>query len=127
MAVFEIISNPVDTQESLQNLCQYILDPLHEKSYGTLIGGQYVNPASSFEEMREVQTLFDKDSGRLAYHFIISFDPGDPLMPEDAFTFAIEFIDFFFKNCVTAIFSNEIYKLKSVSLLKNSFEKIYYL
>ena len=37
------------------------------------------------------------------------------------------FIDFFFKNCVTAIFSNEIYKLKSVSLLKNSFEKIYYL
>lgn len=98
MAVFEIISNPVDTQESLQNLCQYILDTLHEKSDGTLIGGQYLNPTSSFEEMREAQTLFDKDSGRLAYHFIISFDPGDPLMPEDAFTFAMEFIAFFFKE-----------------------------
>ena len=98
MAIFKIAQNPMDTEEALQNLCQYILDPLHEKSDGTLTGGQYLTPTSSFEEMREAQTLFDKDSGRLAYHFIISFDPGDPLMPEDAFTFAIEFIDFFFKE-----------------------------
>ena len=98
MAIFKIAQNPVDTEEALQNLCQYIIDPDHEKSDGTLVGGQYFNPTSSFEEMREVQTLFDKDSRRLAYHFVVGFDPGDPLMPKDAFTFAIEFIDFFFRE-----------------------------
>ena len=98
MAIFEIIRNPVATEDALRNLCQYILDPLHEKSDGTLIGGQYLNPTSSFEEMREAQKLFDKDSGRLAYHFVISFEPSEPLMPADAYCFALDFIGFFFKE-----------------------------
>lgn len=36
------------------------------------------------------------------------------------------FIDFFFENSTDTVFSNEIYNSKNLSILKGSFEKLYY-
>jgi len=44
---------------------------------------------------------------------------------DDNYTFI--FIDFFFEDKEDIVFSNEIYKRKSISMLKNEFEKLYHL
>lgn len=71
MAVFKLISNPYDTDEALQNVVNYILNP--KKSLG-YVGAQNMLLCNPINQINAVQKFYYKQSGKQVWHFIISFD-----------------------------------------------------
>lgn len=98
MAILKIINNPVDSIESLENLCNYITEKSKSKSYENFIGGKNLEPENAFNEMVYTQELFDKSFGRRAYHFIVSFGNDEPIMPDDAYDIGYDIANTFFSD-----------------------------
>ena len=98
MAIVEIISNPVDTDESLERLCNYIYsDDKIDNKYCIGCRG-LLNPYDAYANMKVVESVFGKNNGRHAYHFSVSFDEGTELTPDDAWAIAYELSSIFFPN-----------------------------
>ena len=93
MAIFKLIDNAIDSNEKLLNACNYIADT--KKSKGELIGYRNLCSWNFYEEIKSMQEFYGKDYGRRAYHFVVSFDDGEPLMPTDAFDLAYDLSDYF--------------------------------
>ena len=98
MAILKIINNPVDSIEALENLCNYVTNRSKSKSYENFIGGKNLKPENAFNEMVYTQDLFDKSFGRHAYHFIISFENDEPIMPGDAYVIGYDIANTFFSD-----------------------------
>lgn len=98
MAILKIINNPVDSVESLENLCNYVTDRSKSKSYENFIGGKNLEPENAFNEMVYTQELFDKSFGRRAYHFTVSFGGCEPIMPRDAYDIGYDIANTFFSD-----------------------------
>jgi len=98
VAILKIINNPVDSVESLENLCNYITEKSKSKSYESFIGGKNLEPENAFNEMVYTQELFDKSFGRRAYHFIVSFGNDEPIMPDDAYDIGYDIANTFFSD-----------------------------
>lgn len=60
----------------LDNRIAYILDPVKTEQ-GLLTGGVNTTPPTAYADMRGTQERFGKHGGRIAYHWIESFAPGE--------------------------------------------------
>lgn len=95
MAILKIINNPVDTLEALYNLCQYIIDPQKTEN-GRYVGSRGISVDNAYEEILEMQNLFQKTSGRKGYHIAVSFSEEAPLTAYDIMQIAYEISSIFF-------------------------------
>lgn len=95
MAIVKVIDNPVDSQDSLFNLCHYIAgDAGSIKRH--FCYGRGVNPNNAFEEIKYMQELFGKTANRRAYHITVDFSDEEYLTISDAVTIGYELSDLFF-------------------------------
>ena len=62
MAVFKLISNPYDTDEALQNVVNYILNP--KKSLG-YVGAQNMLLCNPIDQINAVQKFYYKQMYRI--------------------------------------------------------------
>jgi len=93
MAVLELVNNPCDTDEALRNLCRYITR--WDRTRGN-VGGRGVRPSMAYEDICQGQMLWNKASGRRAYHFVLSFDDMECLIPAEAMEIAVQVSSLFF-------------------------------
>lgn len=85
MAVFKAAAKPPKTEKGLKNLLRYVLQ--EEKTEETLVAGTgdfhdyeygyHYDPDRVYREFVRVQDEYEKRSGRLAAHYIVSFPPGE--------------------------------------------------
>ena len=95
MATVKVKDNPVDSLDSLYNICQYITgDAGSVKRH--FCYGRGVNPNNAFEEFKYMQELFGKTDKRLAYHIKVDFEQENYLEIKDAITIGYELSDLFF-------------------------------
>lgn len=95
MANVKVKDNPVDSLESLYNLCQYITGDA-ESIKRHFSYGRGVDPNNVFEEFKNMQELFGRKGKRLAFHLTIDFDEENYLEVKDAVTVGYELSDLFF-------------------------------
>lgn len=95
MAVIKIVQNPIDTYEALYNVCNYITRP-DKTENGRYVGARGMDTNKAYEEIVEMQAIFNKTDGRKGYHMIVSFSEGSPLSADDIFQIANEISYIFF-------------------------------
>ena len=98
MAIVEIINNPVDTDELLERLCNYIYDDEKIDNKYCIGCRGLLNPYDAYDDMKIIESVFGKTNGRHAYHFMVSFDEGTELISDDAWAIAYELSSLFFPN-----------------------------
>lgn len=72
MSIFKFINSKNRGAQSLKQGIDYILN--REKTVSNLVSGNGVNTNTAYPDMKTVQTLFGKETGRSYVHFVISFD-----------------------------------------------------
>ena len=72
MAITKLISNPCNNEDSLRNLCNYIVSPERVGNSGRYVFGRGIRSDTAYEDITEMQELFGKASGRRAYHLMVS-------------------------------------------------------
>ena len=95
MAIVEIINNPLNTEGALYNLCKYIIKPKKTEN-GYYTGARGISVAHAYEDIVEMQTLYQNTGGRRGYHITVSFSPEDPLSPHDVWNIAYLITNLFF-------------------------------
>lgn len=95
MSITKIVNNPVDTEYALENLCNYITAP-EKTGDGVFVGARGISKETAFEEIVDMQQLYQKTSGRRAYHLIVSFEEGAILTLQDVQEIAFDISDLFF-------------------------------
>lgn len=98
MAVIKIIDNPVNTDQALENLCEYIYEKSKIDSKYCLGCRGVLSPYDAYSDMKIVENVFSKTNGRHAYHITISFMEGTALIPDEAYSIAYEVSSMFFPN-----------------------------
>ena len=93
MAILKLINNSYDDEQALRNLCAYITNP--ETNHG-LCAGRGIDPPRVYEDICNAQSLWQKTSGRRAYHLVLSFAAGEPFDTDDAMQLAFKMSSFFF-------------------------------
>ena len=93
MAVLKLVNNPCDTEEALRNLCHYVVRM--DRTMGN-VGGRGVRASAAYEDFCMAQSLWGKNHGRRAYHFVLSFDDMECLIPCEAMAIAVEVSSLFF-------------------------------
>lgn len=78
MAVLKLVNNPCDTEDALRNLCHYVVRM--DRTMGN-VGGRGVRASTAYEDFCMAQSLWGKNHGRRAYHFVLSFDDMECLIP----------------------------------------------
>lgn len=76
MAVIKLVQNPCSSDSDLRNLCNYIVNPEKVGRSGRYVFGRGIRHDTAYEDITEMQQLFDKTTGRKAYHLIVSMPDG---------------------------------------------------
>jgi len=88
-------------RDNLQGSLTYIANP-EKTEGGTLVAGMNCSPFSAYADMLETQRQFGKDRGRLAYHLVQSFEPGE-VTAEQAMNIGQMFADRYLMNRYEAL------------------------
>lgn len=92
MPCIKIVPERYDTPEAVEGLIDYV----YRKSL--IRGGMSINPRYAAEQMELCRLYWGKTTGRLAYHFVISYGESEGKHISDAASLAIlgyEVCDFF--------------------------------
>ncbi len=119
MASIKLIDNPIDTCESLFNVCNYIKRPSKTEN-GKYVGVRGLSVEYAYEEIIEMQTLFGKTCGRKGYHLIVSFSADAPLAAYDIMHIAKEVSDLFFPEYQVLYGVNMVKEHPHIHFLINS-------
>jgi len=88
-------------RDNLQGSLTYIANP-EKTEGGTLVAGMNCSPFSAYADMLETQQQFGKDRGRLAFHLVQSFAPGE-VTAEQAMSIGQMFADRYLMNRYEAL------------------------
>ena len=91
MSIVKFANGKNRGNDALERGINYILDA--EKTSSRYIASNGVGKTSAVEDMKTVQQLLGKDTGRRYIHFVISFDAG--VSSQLAFTIASESAEYF--------------------------------
>ena len=96
MAITKLISNPCNSDDALRNLCNYIVNPEKVGNSGRYVFGRGIRSDTAYEDITEMQELFGKDSGRRAYHLMVSLPDNCGLGSEDMLEISRKISDLFY-------------------------------
>ena len=101
MAITKLVSNPCNSDKDLQNLCNYIINPEKVGNSGRYVFGRGIRSDTAYEDITEMQELFGKDSGRRAYHLMVSLPDTLGLGGEDMLEISHRISDLFYPQYQT--------------------------
>ena len=96
MAITKLISNPCNSEDSLRNLCNYIVNPEKVGNSGRYIFGRGIRSDTAYKDITEMQELFGRTSGRRAYHLMVSLPCNLGLGSEDMLEISHKISDLFY-------------------------------
>ncbi len=102
MAVNKVVNKSTKTHGALRNVIEYVLqDKKVKEGYVDIIGPYYpekINWQGVYTEFLSEKKLWQKDSGRMYAHNIISFHKDEDVTPEQCLEIGRKFADKFFPN-----------------------------
>lgn len=91
MSILKFANGKNNGNDALERGINYILDS--KKTSSEYITSNGVEKTSAVEDMKTVQQLMGKDTGRRYIHYVLSFDAG--VLPQKALTIASEIAEYF--------------------------------
>ena len=105
MPIVHFINNKSQTSSGMRNVLAYVSKAekteVEDKKYVTALN---CSADTAYEEFNATKNLYHKNSGRLYYHLVQSFQSGYEIAPELAHKIAVEFASKAFKEyeCIVA-------------------------
>ena len=96
MAITKLITNPCNSEDSLRNLCNYIINPEKVGNSSRYVFGRGIRSDTAYEDITEMQDLFGKTSERRAYHLMVSLPDNLGLGSEDMLEISRRISDLFY-------------------------------
>ena len=107
MAVNKTINKRTNTHGAMRNCIEYVLRKGKAEEMLTYVTGPYspeeINYDLVYRAFLEEKRLWDKDSGRMYAHNIISWHKDEQITPEQAFEFGKEFAEKWFSGFQTLV------------------------
>lgn len=107
MAINKAVVKRTDTHGAMRNCIEYVLQEQKIKNHLVTVTGPYpyeeINYDLVYRTFLEEKRLWDKDSGRMYAHNIISWHKDEAITPEQAFQFGVEFTEKWFQGFQTLI------------------------
>lgn len=94
MAVLKAISGPPKTHGGLRNTIEYVLrNDKVKDGYMDMTGPapETLTWDSVYRSFREEKEIWNKDSGRMCAHYVLSFHKDEKITPEEVLAFGQEF------------------------------------
>lgn len=102
MAVNKVVNKSTKSHGAMRNVIEYVLQDQKVKEGYVAITGPYapeqINWDSVYNAFLEEKKLWNKDSGRMYAHNIISFHKDEDITPAQALEIGQEFVEKFFPN-----------------------------
>ena len=107
MAINKTINKRTNTHGAMRNCIEYVLRKGKAEENLTYVTGPYspeeINYDLVYRTFLEEKRLWDKDSGRMYSHNIISWHKDEQITPEQAFEFGKEFAENWFRGFQTLV------------------------
>ena len=107
MAVNKTINKRTNTHGAMRNCIEYVLRPDKTSELLTYVTGPYrhdeINYDLVYRTFLEEKKMWDKDSGRMYAHNIISWHKDEQITPEQALEFGKEFAENWFSGFQTLV------------------------
>ena len=109
MAVNKVVNKAAKSHGAMRNVIEYVLDEEKNKDKYIDITGPYEAPTINYDDVYKTwineKILWDKDSGRMCAHNIISFHKDEQTTPEEVLDIGRQFTDKFFSDhqCLLAV------------------------
>ena len=107
MAVNKTINKRTNTHGAMRNCVEYVLRPDKTSELLTYVTGPYrhdeINCDLVYRTFLEEKKMWDKDTGRMYAHNIISWHKDEQITPEQAFEFGKEFAEKWFSGFQTLV------------------------
>lgn len=102
MAVNKVVNKSTKSHGAIRNVIEYVLQDKKVKEGYVSITGPYaheeINWDNVYRSFLDEKKLWDKDSGRMYAHNIISFHKDEDITPTQALEIEQEFVEKFFPN-----------------------------
>lgn len=102
MAVNKVVNKSTKSHGAMRNVIEYVLQDKKVKEGYVSITGPYayeeINWDNVYRSLLDEKKLWDKDSGRMYAHNIISFHKDEDITPAQALEIEQEFVEKFFSN-----------------------------
>lgn len=107
MAINKTINKRTNTHGAMRNCIEYVLRQAKTSELLTYVTGPYchdeINYDLVYRTFLEEKKMWDKDSGRMYAHNIISWHKDEQITPEQAFEFGKEFAEKWFQEFQTLV------------------------
>ena len=107
MAINKTINKRTNTHGAMRNCIEYVLRQDKSNELFTYVTGPYchdeINYDLVYRTFLEEKNVWDKDSGRMYAHNIISWHKNEQITPEQAFEFGKEFAENWFSGFQTLV------------------------
>lgn len=108
----------------MRNVLEYVLREMKTKDHLVAVTGPYersvIDYDNVYQTFLEEKRLWNKDSGRMYAHNIISFHKDEAITPEEAFAFGKEFADKWFGEFQTLVAVHQDKDHTHIHLVTNS-------
>ncbi len=105
MAINKTINKSTKTHGAMRNCMEYILKESKTDSSLVYVGGPFeaekITYDTVYRSFLEEKKLWNKDSGRMYAHNVISWHQDEALTPEEAYEFGKEFVEQWFEGFQT--------------------------
>ncbi len=102
MAINKVVNKAAKSHGAMRNLIEYVLKEGKNKDGYIEITGPYEAPTINYDDVYNTwvneKILWDKDSGRMCAHNIISFHKNEQTTPEEVLDIGRQFADKFFSG-----------------------------
>lgn len=102
MAVNKVVNKAAKSHGAMRNIIEYVLDEEKIKDGYVEITGPYEAPTINYDDVYKTwineKLLWDKDSGRMCAHNIISFHADEQITPAVVLDIGKQFVDKFFSD-----------------------------
>ena len=102
MAVNKVVNKAAKSHGAMRNIIEYVLDEEKIKEGYVEITGPYEAPTINYDDVYKTwlneKILWDKDSGRMCAHNIISFHADEQITPAIVLDIGRQFVDKFFSD-----------------------------
>ena len=109
MAINKVVNKAAKSHGAMRNIIEYVLDEEKIKEGYVEITGPYESPTINYDDVYKTwlneKILWDKDSGRMCAHNIISFHADEQITPAIVLDIGRQFVDKFFSDhqCLLAV------------------------
>lgn len=124
MAINKTVNKSTKSHGAMRNVLEYVLRDSKTKEHLVTVTGPYdrsvIDYDNVYQAFLEEKRLWNKDSGRMYAHNVISFHKDEEITLEEAFDFGKEFAQKWFADFQTVVAVHQDKEHKHIHLVTNS-------